>query len=371
MKGLSRTEKLAFIGLVAYSDDKDRDIAERLSIPNSTFASAKARLTGSGFIQETFVPVFPKLGMELLATVYSDFNPSIRVEERVEHSRRSVEVYPEILMSLGESHRGFSISIARNVTRIMRISHERLGLLAKLNLLEIELPKEVLFPFEISWVLRYFNMAPLLYRDFSSDDPGLMENSGLREEDLYRKDGIFLVEPRDLVKSLRDVEISEKQLEIMYYIVKYPHLSSSKLSSRVPYSRHTISRVKENLIENGYLCSLRIPDLSKLDYTILALFNVNIEPGNPLDLEMARDRHLLSDDSIFMVSRPRELIMLGAYKDYVQYNRGRSEFNQYLKMNDLQRGLPILRMHSLPETIWIKRFEYHPLIRETFGLNVD
>lgn len=370
MKNLSRTEKLAFMGLVTYPDDKDRDIADRMSLPNSTFASAKARLLESGLIQETYVPVFPKLGMELLATVYSDFNSSVGVEERIEHSRGSVEVYPEILFSLGESHRGFSISIARNVTRIMRISHERLGLLAKLNLLEIELPKEILFPFEISWVMRYFNLAPLIYRNFISEDPGTIKDVGLDEKDLYEKDRVLQVDPREMVKNLRDVDLSKKQLEILFYTVKYPWLSSSKLSSRIPYSRHTISRVKEKLVEEGYLCSLRIPDLSKLDYSILALFNAHIEPGKPLTLETARDHHLLQDDTIFMVSRPRELIMLGAYKDYVQYNRGRSDFNQYLKINDFQRGLPIVRIHSLLETIWIKKFEYHPLLKETFGLDV-
>ncbi|MGA1792768.1 MAG: MarR family transcriptional regulator [Thermoplasmatota archaeon] len=370
MKNLSKTERLAFMGLVTYPDERDREISEKLSLPNSTFASAKARLLESGFIQETFVPVFPRLGMELLATVYSDFNSSVRVEERIQNSRKTVEVYPEILLSMGESHRGFSLSTARNVTRIMRISHERMSILAKLNLLEIELPKEVIFPYEVSWVLRYFNLAPLIFRNLVTEDPKLMEDVGLPVEDLYKKDRVLRVNPRDQVNDPRDVDLSKKQLEILYYVVKYPWLSASKLSSRIPHSRHTISRVKERLIEDGYLASLRVPDLSKLDYSILTLFHAHIEPSNPLSMETATDPHILQDDTIFLVSRPRELLMLGAYRDYVQYNRGRSDFNQYLKVNNFQRDLPTVRIHSLPEAIWIKKFEYHPLIKETFGLDV-
>lgn len=368
MKGLSKTERLAFIGLVTYPDEKDREIADRLSLPNSTFASAKARLLESGFIQETYVPVFPKLGMELLATVYSDFNSSVRVEERIEHSRSTVEVYPEMILSMGESHRGFSISVARNVTRIMKIGHERMSILAKLNLLEIELPMEVLFPFEISWILRYFNLAPLIYKNISQEEPDLMEDIGIRKEDMYRKDGILNI--KDRIGDPRDVDLSRKQLEILYYVVKYPWMSASKLSGQIPHSRHTISRVKEKLIDDGYVSCLKVPDLSKLDYSILTLFHAQIDPKNPLSLGSAMDPHLLQDDTIFFISRPRKLIMLGAYKDYVQYNKGRSEFNHYLKINKYQRDLPTIRIHSLPEAIWIKRFEYHPLIRETFDLTV-
>jgi hypothetical protein len=369
MIGLSKTESLAFIGLVTYPDDKDREIADRLSLPNSTFASAKARLLESGFLQETYIPVFPKLGMELLATVYSDFNSSVKVEERIQHSKQTVEVYPEIVLSMGESHRGFSLSIARNITRIMKIGHERMSILAKLNLLEIELPMEVLFPFEISWVLRYFNLAPLIYKNISQQDPSMLEDVGIKREDLYKKDEILNI--KDRLADPRDVDLSRKQLEILYYVVKYPWMSASKLSNHIHHSRHTISRVKEKLIDEGYLSCLKVPDLSKLDYSILTLFHAQVEPKNPISFESAKDPHLLQDDTIFFVSRPRKLIMLGAYKDYVQYNKGRSEFNQFLKLNKFQKDLPTIRIHSLPEAIWIKRFEYHPLIKETFGLNVD
>jgi DNA-binding MarR family transcriptional regulator len=252
----------------------------------------------------------------------------------------------------------------------MKISNERMSILAKLNLLEIELPIEVMFPFEISNVHRFFNLAPLIHKKLMESIPELLGDIGLEAQDTYKKDKILQIPEGSRVLAPSDVDLSRKQLEILYYVVKHPGLSASKLSSIVPYSRHTISRVKEKLLEDGYLSCIRVPDLSKLNYSILSLFHAKIDPKNPLQPEMARNREILQEDSIFFVSRPTELIMLAAYENYVQYNRGMSSFNQFLKVNNYQRGIPTIRNHSLGEAIWIKRFQYHQLVKETFDLQV-
>ncbi|MFW3146332.1 MAG: MarR family transcriptional regulator [Thermoplasmatota archaeon] len=370
MKDISTTDKIVFIGLVAFPDRRDREIAQRLSLPNSTFASAKARLMESGYLTEHYLPIFPKLGMELLATVYSDFNPSVSVDERVKNTRKTVEIYPEMIFSMGESHRGFSISIARNITRIMRISLERMRILAQLNLLEIELPIEVMFPFEISRVHRFFNLAPLIHKKFQDSDPKAVGDVGIETEELCRTDEMLRVGSGSGVTDPRDVDLNPKQLEILYHLVRNPALSSSRLSGLTDHSRHTISRVKDMLLEEGYIMPMKIPDMSRLDYSILSLFHAKIDPKKPITREEAGIRDLLQDDTIFYVSRPTELLMLASYQNYVQYNRGMSIFTQFLKSNNYQKNIPVIRNHSLGEAIWIKRFEYHPLIRDTFGLKV-
>jgi hypothetical protein len=370
MKGISNTEKLVFMGLITYPDRKDTEIADLLSLPNSTFASVKARIMEEGFLDEIYIPVFPKLGFELLAAVYSDFNPSVSVEERIANTRRTVEVYPEMVLSMGESHRGFSVSVAENITRIMRISHQRMKILADLNLLEIELPREVLFPFEMSTVHRFFNLAPLLYAKLSGENGYALKDIPGLEDDIYRKDPILQIETPDSKMRPLDVELTRKQLEILYYIIKYPDLSASKLSTVIPFSRHTISRVKDMLIEEGYLACSRIPDLSKLGYSMLSLYHVKMDPKRPIEPEVCRRKELLQDDTVFLVSRPTELMMLAVYENYPHYNRGMSMFNQFLKGEGYMSKIPNIRNHSLSEAVWIKRFVHHPLIKEAFHLDV-
>ena len=364
---------MVLLGLTTYPDLADNEISSMLSLPNSTFASAKARIIEGGFLDEIYLPIFPKLGFELLATVYSDFNPSVTVEERVKNTSKAVEVYPELILSLGESHRGFSISIARNATRIMKISFERTKLLSEMDLIETKLPWEVMFPFQLSSVHRFFNHAPLLYNKFTHMEKNIdkmLDDVGFSEDVVYKMDNVLSSGVETPIISPYEVQLTNTQLEILYFIVRYPWMSSSKLSNHAPYSRHTISRTREKLLGDGYLAKMRIPDLSQLGYNILSLFHAQIDPKNPITEENYKRKELLQDDTMFMVSRPRELMMLAAYENYGQYNRGMSSFNQYLKINGHLRRIPNVRNHSLSEAIWIKHLEFHPLIRSTFDLNV-
>jgi hypothetical protein len=282
-----------------------------------------------------------------------------------------VEVYPEIIFSMGESHRGFSISIAENVTSIMRIAQERMKLLADLNLLEIELPQEVIFPFEMSSIHRFFNLAPLLYSKLKMEDNAFLQDIPGLERDVYKKDGILKIQNSDSRMRPQDVDLTKKQLEIMYNLIKYPDHSASKLATVIPHSRHTISRIKDLLVDNGYLTSLRIPDLSKLGYSMLSLFHVKVDPKRPLEDDLCKHPELLQDDTIFLVSRPTELMMLAVYENYPHYNKGMSTFNQFLKSRDHMTKIPNIRNHSLSEAIWVKTFSHHALIKKAFNLKVE
>ena len=369
MNGNSRSENLVFLGLVTYPDKKDTEIASILSLPNSTFASVKSRLMSEGFFKETYIPIFQNLGFELIAAVYSDFNPSVSVAERIANTRKNVEIYSEMILSLGESHRGFSVSVAENVTNIMKISNERMRTLADLNLLEI--PQEVIFPFELSRVHRFFNLAPLIYRKLSADPSSPIHDIPGLEEDIYAKDTILQTKVQSSIKRPSDIDLSRKHLEILYYLMKYPDISASKIATMVPHSRHTISRVKEMLIDEGYMACMRVPDMSKLDYSWLSLFHVKIDPKRPLDMDECSRKELLQDDTIFFVSRPTELIMVAVYENYPHYNKGMSTFNQFLKGHDhISKPLNV-RNHSLSEAIWIKRFVHHPLIKKAFNIKVE
>ena len=368
---LSATEKVTLMGMITYPDLQDREVSAMLDLPNSTYASAKSRLLRMGIVEDSMVPVFPKLGFELLVAVYGDFNPAVTVEERIKNTRKAVEIEPELVLSMGESHRGFSISVARNITRIMRISQYRTKILAEMNLLEIELPREVLFPFQLSRIQRYFNQAPLLAK-LLKDDPAISERSD--------RDGVFSpdrLKAKDTILendiSLRSeeasrVDLSRTQLRILHQIVRYPGLSASKLSSLSVYSRHTLSRVKDSLIDDGYVSRMRVLDLSMLDYRILSLFHIRTDPKRPLSPRESVSPELLQDDAILLVSRPTEIVLLAVYHDYNEFSKGKDTLIHYLKGNGHINVIPNPRNHSISEAIWVKRFTYHDLIREHFSL---
>lgn len=372
MKTLIDAERTALFGMVTFPNLNDRDLSERFSMKYSTFASAKSRVIARGFVDEYYLPVFPRLGFELLATVYTDFNPAVTVEERVQNTRRHVEVYPEMVLSIGESHRGFSISIAENVTRVMRISLERIKLFAGLNLLEIELPTEILLPFELSTIHRYFNLSPLIDLTYSSTGKvgsDITEEFSVPRGDLLFGDSVMQVNRKD--ERSQEDDLSRVEKELLYYLVRYPNLSSAKLANIAPYSRHTISKVREDMLDRGLLTKQVIPNLNVLGYSILSLFHASIDPRNPMDPSTCNRKEVLQDETVFLVSRPTELLMLAVYEDYVHYNKGMGAFIQFLKAGNYITKIPTIRNHSLKEAIMIKRFQYHELLRQRFSIKVN
>ena len=369
---LSTTERAVLMGMVTYPDMQDREISSMLDLPNSTYASAKSKILKQGLVQDIFIPIFPRLGFELLATVFGDFNPSIPFSERLRNTKMTVEASPEMIVSIGESHRGFSLSIARNVTRIMKIMDVRMRLLARLNLLEIELPTQVLFPFQLSHVHRFFNNAPLLFKRIQ--EIGGFQSDHLEDlftpEQLRKKDKILQLDGSRMINEPAQVNLSKTQLDILLYLIKYPELSASRLSAVSPYSRHTISRAKDHLQEEGYITRMRILDLAQLGYKILTLFHSRLDPKHPITIGECTMPQLLQDETIFFTSRPTEMVMIAVYPDYVEYNKGMSAFNHFLKNNNHANTIPVFRNHSLPEAIWIKKFAFEDLLRDHFDLKI-
>jgi hypothetical protein len=98
------------------------------------------------------------------------FNPVIPLKERVETTKRTIEVFDEIFFSVGEEEKGFSISLSQNYTNIGRINEIRTETFGKLGLLEKEYPHEVIFPFETSHIHTFFDFSSVLQKLFELDD---------------------------------------------------------------------------------------------------------------------------------------------------------------------------------------------------------
>jgi len=102
------------------------------------------------------------LGCELLAVIYTQFNPVIPLNERIKTTKKTIEVFEEIFFSAGEQEKGFSISLSKNYTNIGKINEIRTETFGKVDLLEQEYPTEVIFPFETSHINRFFDFSRIL-----------------------------------------------------------------------------------------------------------------------------------------------------------------------------------------------------------------
>ncbi|MCD6383604.1 MAG: winged helix-turn-helix transcriptional regulator [Thermoplasmata archaeon] len=358
----NRTTREVLAAFTVYPEKSEKEIASLLSIPRSTLTATKQRLLKAGLYQKRYLPIYPRLPLEHMAVVYSDFNPAVSAEERIENTKRSVEVFEEIVLSIGETHRGLSVSFSTDYTTLSEIYDIRMKVLAKLNLLEIEQPWQVVFPLRRSMIFRFFNFGPLLSREF----PDIFSSDEMR-----RLDTLFRVDKGVAQTCEEELALNRREREILYGLVKYPNYTLSQLSDVLGYSRPTVAKVRGRLIEEGYVHPYIIPNAPGIGFNILTLYHIRINPKKPLDERWGVLEGALDEGTVFMAAKPFEAIVLGVYRNYSEFNRSKSRLNRYLKSEDLIVKVPDVRNHSLLETIWIKYFVFHEILPKALRISTN
>ena len=344
---LTEREQLVLYGLIRYPDLKDRELSEQLGVKHSTLTSIRRRLQQKRYFRTIRLPYLQHFGCELLAVIHTHFNPVIPLQKRVDITEEKIEAAEELFFSIGEFEKGFSLSLAENYTAIGKINDVRTETFGKLGLLEKNYPTEAIFPFAASRIYRFFDYAPLIKNRFNLDG-----------------------NPRcDFIWPPDHVHLSSTERRVLYGLVKHPNESDKTLAAILGVARQTVSRLRKQFEEQGYLAQMRIPNLRQLGFEILAFYHVRYDPANPPDFEEGEAAALLSDNVIFMASRPFETVIIAAYHTYGEYKADKVEKMQMLKEREWIATNPVIRTYSLSKSEIIKDFTFAPITKKI--LHVD
>ena len=346
---LKYKEKLTLHGLVKYPQYTDRQIAEELDLKHSTVTSIRNRLKENEHFRKLIIPRLQNMGAQLLVVIFTNFSPLIPLEERVEITGKTIEVFEEIFFSVGEQNKGFSISLSENYSNIGRINDIRTQTFGSRGLLENEYPSMVVFPFEISKIYRFFNYSPLLKKSFKLD----------LEDDEIVHDLAF--------RHTQHVDFSDTEKNVFCMIVGYPDMSDNNIGREIGVSRHTVSRIRRGFEKNNLIRHVNIPNLQKLGFEILCFYHIRFDPRNPPDLDADEASVLMSDPTIFFASRMFEAVMISVYQDYDDYKSDMLKKMQILKENSWIAEDPNIKTYSLNSMVFIKDFKFAPICRKIVG----
>jgi DNA-binding CsgD family transcriptional regulator len=344
---LTKNEKKVLSGICAHPQITDSELSILLQVKLSTLTSIKRRLAAEGYYRSLIFPLPNRLGCELLAVIYMQFNPVIPLKQRMETTKRTIEVFDEIFYSVGEEEKGFSLSLSQNYTNIGRINEIRTETFGKLGLLEKEYPHEVVFPFETSHIHRFFDFSPFLEHLFA-----LQENHpASTTPDLFRK--------------ISTIEFTPKEKKVYIALVEHPTKTTQQIGEIVNLSRHTVARMKKNFFENGLLQTFILPNLKKLGIEILTFshisFNLNHAPSTQ-ELSI-----LNTPSSIFFASRKFEAVLLSAYPTFQEYKEDEMNKIRYLKEHNLFAHPPFISTYMFDRMEVIKDFDFSPLVHKILG----
>ena len=341
---LTKNEEKVLVGLTKHPELTDSDLSTLLNVKMSTFTSIKRRLSSQGLFQTLIVPLVNRLGCELLAVIYMQFNPVIPLEERIRTTTRTIEVFDEIFFSVGEQEKGFSISLAKNYTDIGRINEIRTETFGHMGLLEQEYPQEVIFPFETSHITRFFDYSRVLNNAFSLDEP---------EE---HSDSAAWFTPVDTV------DLSVKERRVYTALVEHPNATTQQLADVVGFSRHTVARMKQRFFDDNLLRQITIPHLAQLGFEILSFSHIKFSlhrAPRPEDIMV-----LDTPSTVFLAQRKFETVLLSAYQTYHEYKEDEMKKIRFLKENNLVVSPPLLQPYTFDRMAVIKDFTFAPIAKK-------
>jgi DNA-binding MarR family transcriptional regulator len=344
---LTKKEQKVLYGITKYPNINDSELSDIINIKLSTLTSIKKRLYAQGYYRTLDVPLLNRLGAELLAVIYTTFNPVIPLDERVKTTKATIEVFEEIFFSVGEQEKGFSISLSKNYTNIGRINEIRTETFGKVGLLENEYPNESIFPFEISHINRFFDFARVLKNLFNIEDDDSKNNTDTWFKDINKN------------------YLSEKEKKVYVELIKNPDATTQQIGKNIGLSRHTVSRMKKNFYDENLLKKITLPSLNHLGFEILAFYPIKFNPNKS---PKKQDIDVLDTYStIFLARRQFETVIISAYSTYQDYKEDKMNKIRYLKENNFISYSPIVGKYVLEKMTVIKDFDFAPIAQKVIS----
>ncbi|UCH71878.1 MAG: hypothetical protein JSW62_05650 [Thermoplasmatales archaeon] len=346
---LTTKEKLLIYGLVKYPQLTDKELSEKLDMKHSTVTTIRHRLRENEYFRKLNIPRLQNMGCQMLVAIYTNFSPLLPLEERIEITGKTIEVFDEIFFSVGEQDKGFSLSLSKDYATIGRINDIRTQTFGGRGLLEEEYPNMVVFPFDISRVYRFFDFNPLLNNSFKL-------NLELEEDVLDRA-----------FRHTADVDLSDTEKNVYCMIVSYPEMSDNDIGKEIGVSRHTVSRLRRRFESDHLIRKISLPNLQKLGFEILTFYHIRFDPRNPPNIENDEAASLMTDSTILFASRAFEALMISIYRDYDDYKNDMMYIMHTLKENRWIAEDPAIRTYGLNTMVFIKDFKFAPITHKIVG----
>jgi len=347
---LTQNEKSVLYGLVEFPKLTDKELSEKLNIKHSTITSIRNRLKKNEYYRKLIIPRLQKLGCQIIAAIYTTFNPLIPLNERIDITGKTIEIFEEIFFSVGEHDKGFSLSLSKDYSTLGKINDIRTQTFGGRGLLEEEYPNIVLFPFEISRMYRFFDYGPLLRKNFKINIEKLQN-------------------PEDILNIYSDKVsiLSDTGKNVFSSIISYPEMSDSDIGRELGISRHTVSLLRRKFEKEKLIRYLNLPNLKKLGFEILTFYHIKFDPSNPPNIKNDDSFVLLTDSTIFFVTRMFEAVMISIYKNYEDYRFDLLNTMQILKENKWIVKDPVVKTYGLNSLVFIKDFKFAPITHKIVG----
>jgi len=346
-RDLSSSEMLVLTSMARDPLLTDRERGGELAVNANTVATIRKRLLSRDWVRPINIPHPAFLESELLAVIYTDFNPAIPDTTRLATTAVHIDSVEEIFFAVAEGHRGFSLSLSPNFTEIARVNNERVHLYAKKDFIESTPPNVVLFPLQLSRLVRFFDFFPLLNHKFEAG----MEP----REHAYK-------EPERTMS-----ELSANELLVYHSLIQKPGVSDAVAAKGLPVTRRTVSNFRKRFLDEGLYEPIYYPNLRKLGFRILALAHTQFNPKRPFLTEKGEAEASVWDSAVFSAAGAYDQINISVHMTYDGFQYRMNQLSARYKEMGLIADMPTARVHTVGNMKVTKDLVLAPLVKKLAG----
>ncbi len=338
------SEMKVIFGLTEDANRTDSEIADAYGFKKGTVSSIKRRLLESGAIRYTNVPAFNKLGCEMLGFHAGAADPSERANARmndyIEFCGQSPQVFEGIMgggsVALFTAFRDvsdyelFMQNHGQFFTGHRRPSKARL--------------RGTQFPFTLSRGTYVPNFAPIVHSLFQLEVPAPKERL-------------------PVACSVESPDLNTTERKAIVAMVEHPMASDREIASETKFSRQAITRIRNRLLDEGFITRVCIPRLYRWGFEICVIAHAQFNMELPWDKRLISQPRKVVSSSFFTLSKPDEGVASFLIPRFSEYSEAlESVMVWYHKANAFDEK-PDLTLFPLERSVELRTFEYGPAVR--------
>jgi hypothetical protein len=298
------------------------------------------KLLKEKFYSTCAIPDFKAIGCELMTLLHFTFNTT----EKRDNLLQEIAKIPEVICSVSSNSDFIGIAVSSNLTHMKKFT-DTLSRQLKQEQISKELQQEY-FPLDLSKINLLFIFAPYLASILEAPDSSTET-----------------IEPTVINRRLT---LNEKL--ILFALVKYPDLNDSDISLKTGVPRPSISQTRRKLITEGLLRVRNIPSLGQLRIELMVFSQIKF------DFESEKDKNSLckaiqeSPSTVFMVTGNDQIIYLGVFSDYTEYESDRNSKTKILA----EFGIQIDSTYILPYSqIQDLKMDFSSIVKKVLDIQTD
>ncbi|MCK4265654.1 MAG: Lrp/AsnC family transcriptional regulator [Thermoplasmata archaeon] len=349
MVGLGRQltdkERDVFCGLVTHPDMNDRELSSISCINLSTVTAIRRRLHAANYFYRARIPMVQYIGAELLTVAYGEINNTIPREKRNRFCDAFAKEHENLFLFFTSDDFGVIMLISKNYTEVKQDVDALQHFLSTNKIIESKPWQYVLFPFEVSSLINYF--------DYSYAFKHLLCDTHYSVPDIDLK-----------YKRFEKRNLTTKEKIALIGLVENPELPDNTIAKKIGISRQTLSNMRQRFEEEDLIRNMNMPNIRMLGSGILAFSHILFNPEILLEDRKNGVKLVLEGSPvIFVVSGSFESTLMHLIRDYEDFNMFKNKLLSYYASKNFLRGEPMISLLPLNSIVEHKRFDFSGILK--------